>query len=697
MNAKFGFARITVASTVCAVGNPKKNAEAVIAVLTSVPDSDVVVFPELSITGYSCADLFRQQLLIEYAEDAVAKIATHLDWCKTNQLIFVGVPIQINNELYNCAVAIQNGRLIGIIPKQHIPNDNEFYESRWFRGADGNEPKEIFYAGKFVPFGVDLFFENGNGMVVYVEICQDMWMPIPPSSYASIMGANVLVNLSASNEIVAKSTYRKDLIANQSGRCVAVYAYASAGPTESTTDLVFGGHCVIAENGNILTESARVGDGSELIRESKFTTADVDIQKLMIERRSLSSFGESRRFISKEYRRIQIDTLNVRQEGLMRKVSGTPFVPKDRNTLNIRCAEITGIQVAGLAKRIENIPSKKSYIGVSGGLDSTLALLVAVEAYRGLGLTPDNITGLTMPGFGTTTRTKNNSINLMEILEIKSKVIDIRQMCLEAFISIDHKPFGIDLIDEIESELAKEIVYYTVDQFSDLLQHLTPEQIKNGDLVFENVQARIRTMLLMSHGFVLGTGDLSELALGWCTYNGDHMSMYNVNCSIPKTLVRFIVNYYAENRLTHINRIEMTFEDKKGFIPDPERKLYKILKDIVDTTISPELLPHSDDQIVQSTEDHIGPYELHDFFLVNFVRNGFSPDKILYLSDFAEFTQKYPRELREKTLKLFLKRFFSQQFKRSCVPDGPKVGSVSLSPRGDWRMPSDADAEMWLK
>jgi len=686
-NAFFGFARITVASTMCAVGNPNKNADAVIAILQSVSDSDVVVFPELNITGYSCGDLFKQQVLIERVEDAVTKIALHSHWSNTNQLVFVGAPIPVDNQLYNCAIAIQSGKIIGIIPKQHIPNDNEFYESRWFRGADGNEPKEIWFAGELVPFGIDLFFENQNGLVIYIEICQDMWMPIPPSSYAAIMGANVLVNLSASNEIVGKSTYRKDLIANQSGRCVAVYAYASAGPTESTTDLVFGGHCVIAENGTILAESVRVGDGSKLIRESKFATVDVDIQKLMSERRSSSSFGESRRFISKEYRKIEIGGLTVRQEGLIRKISGTPFVPKYQTTLNIRCAEITGIQVAGLAKRIESIPSKKSYIGVSGGLDSTLALLVAIEAYRGLGLTPDHITGLTMPGFGTTTRTKNNSIHLMEILGINSKVIDIRQMCLQTFISMDHKPFGIDLIDQVESELAKRRVYYTVNQLSDLLQHLTPEQIEKGDLVFENVQARTRTMLLMSHGFVLGTGDLSELALGWCTYNGDHMSMYNVNCSIPKTLVRFLVNYYADYRLNRIDPIG---------IPDPTNRLYNTLKDIVATTISPELLPHFGDKIVQSTEDSIGPYELHDFFLVNFVRYGFSPDKILFLSDHAEFTKEFSKELRVKTLKLFLKRFFSQQFKRSCVPDGPKVGSISLSPRGDWRMPSDADVEMWL-
>lgn len=680
MHSSYGIVRVTVASPKCVVGNPDKNVETAIKVLNSVQDSDVVVFPELSITGYTCADLFRQQLLLEKSERAVVRIARN---SQRNQLIFIGVPISIGNQLYNCAVALHNGGIVGAVPKQHIPNYNEFYESRWFRGADGNEPGTIDYAGQVVPFGVDLLFSNGIGMTVHAEICEDLWMPIPPSSYASIMGANVLVNLSASNETVAKSAYRTNLVSNQSGRCVAAYAYASAGPTESTTDLVFGGHCLIAENGNILAESARVGDGRGLIRESKWATADIDVQQLQTERRLLSSFGEARRVISKQYRTIHFEPLvSIHGCGLRRRVGGTPFVPKDAATLNDRCAEIIGIQVAGLAKRIESMPWKKSYIGVSGGLDSTLALLVAVEAYRELGLSPDNITGLTMPGFGTTTRTKKNALQLMEVLGVQSKTIDIKEMCLETFKAIKHQPFGFEITD------------LNVDQLSELLQNLTAEQLKNGDLAFENVQARIRTLMLMSHGFVLGTGDLSELALGWCTYNADHMSMYNVNCSVPKTLVKFIVDYIAEHRLDRGNDKS---SDDPGKIPDSTSQLYKTLKDIVATTISPELLPHSADQITQSTEDDIGPYELHDFFLFSFMRNGFSPEKILFLSDYAEFTKPFSREVREKTLRIFIERFFSQQFKRSCVPDGPKVGSVSLSPRGDWRMPSDADVEIWLK
>lgn len=680
MHQSYGIARVTVASPICAVGNPDKNIETTITLLESTQDSDVVVFPELNITGYTCADLFRQQLLLEQSERAVVRIATY---AQHNQLIFIGAAIPIGNQLYNCAVCLHNGRILGVVPKQNIPNYNEFYESRWFRGADGNEPKFINYAGQAVPFGVDLLFSNGMGMIVHAEICEDLWMPIPPSSYASIMGANVLVNLSASNETVAKSAYRTDLVANQSGRCVAAYAYASAGPTESTTDLVFGGHCLIAENGSILTESARVGDGSGLIRDSKWATADIDVQQLQTERRLLTSFGEARRSISKQYRTISFEPLvSTDGRGLRRRVSGTPFVPKDVATLKCRCAEITGIQVAGLAKRLESIPSKKSFIGVSGGLDSTLALLVAVQAYRGLGLSPDNITGLTMPGFGSTSRTKQNALQLMDVLGVESKTIDIRTMCLDVFKAIDHQPFGIDVTN------------LNINHLSEHLQNLTAQQLEDGDLVFENVQARIRTLLLMSHGFVLGTGDLSELALGWCTYNADHMSMYNVNCTIPKTLVRFIVDYIAEHGLDRNNHNR---NDDSGRIPDPTSRLYNTLKDIVATTISPELLPHSADQITQNTEDHIGPYELHDFFLFSLMRNGFSPEKILFLSDYAEFTKSFSREVREKTFRVFIKRFFSQQFKRSCVPDGPKVGSVSLSPRGDWRMPSDADVEIWTK
>ncbi|MDB5384555.1 MAG: synthase [Planctomycetaceae bacterium] len=676
---KFGFARVTVASPLCAVGNPDQNARTIIDVLNAVPDSDVVVFPELCLSGYTCADLFRQRLLLDKVETAVRTLQQATD--SRDQLVFVGAPIPVGNQLYNCAIALYNGQILGIVPKQNMPNYSEFYESRWFRGADGNEPATIEYAQQTTPFGIDLYFSNNAGLWVHAEICEDLWMPIPPSSYAAIMGATVLVNLSASNETVAKCEYRTDLIKNQSGRCVAAYAYASAGPTESTTDLVFGGHCLIAENGQLLNESARVGDGSKLIRRSLWATSDVDVEKLQTERRLLTSFGEARRTISRTFRCLEFAAGNSSKPraGLLRKVNGAPFVPQDKASLHNRCAEIIGIQVAGLCKRIESIPTQQAFIGISGGLDSTLALLVAVEAYRSLGLHPDKITGITMPGFGTTSRTRNNALKLMELLGVQSKTLDIRELCLETFKAMRHDPFGIGMF-----ESSADAAQFDVPRLTESLQHLTPEQFTKGDLVFENVQARTRTLLLMSHGFVLGTGDLSELALGWCTYNGDHMSMYNVNCSIPKTLVRFLVDYIADHRLS------------EDIIPDPTGQLRETLKDVAATTISPELLPHARDTIRQSTEDNLGPYELHDFFLSHFLRSGFSPEKILYLSDYAEFSTTYSRSVREKTLQLFLKRFFSQQFKRSCVPDGPKVGSVSLSPRGDWRMPSDADATIWL-
>ena len=683
---KFGFARITVASPICSVGNPDKNKDEIISILKRTRDSDVVVFPELCITGYTCADLFRQKLLLDKAEEAVTKIAKEHDFA--DQLIFVGAPVPVGGQLYNCAIVMHEGTILGIVPKQNIPNYNEFYESRWFRAADGkNEPAFILYAGQEVPFGTDLIFRSSSGLIVHAEICEDVWMPIPPSSYAAIMGANVLVNLSASNEIVAKCDYRIDLVRNQSGRCVAAYAYASAGPSESTTDVVFGGHCLIAENSHLLAETRRVGDGKGLIRDSQYVTADVDIEKIETDRRTLSSFGEARRLIDKKFRTIECFAFEKgkKQNGLLRVVNGRPFVPNDPQTLHKRCTEVFDLQVAGLAHRLESLPNsknKKVYIGISGGLDSTLALLVTAQVYRGLGWDSKNIVGITMPGYGTTSRTKGNAIDLMEALGVTQKTIDIKKICLETFKAMKHDPFDVGMFDpSCDTEL------YNVECFEDTLQHLGQEQIDAGDLIFENVQARERTKILMSHGFVIGTGDLSELALGWCTYNGDHMSMYGVNCTVPKTLVKFLVDYIAEHRIGN---------NRNDHLADHNGKLYTTLKDIIATMVSPELLPHAGDKIVQSTEETIGPYELHDFYLTNFVRNGFSPEKILYLSDYATFSIPYSTELKTKTLKTFLKRFFSQQFKRSCVPDGTKVGSVSLSPRGDWRMPSDADAGIWI-
>ncbi len=578
-------------------------------------------------------------------------------------LVVVGLPVMVRNSLYNCAAVIGDGTVLGVIPKQFIPNYKEFYESRWFSSANGTEPKEVDFDGAPVPFGIDLLFQAGP-VVVGIEICEDLWMPIPPSSHQAVAGANVLLNLSASNETIGKHRYRTELVVNQSGRCIAAYAYASAGPTESTTDLVFGGHCLIAENGSLVEESRRVGDGGPMLRDSYFITADVDIERLQNDRRWTTSFDDCVPRLPFPYRRIEFrlaDTL----PGLRRHVSGTPFVPREDEELHRRCTEIFGIQTAALAKRVEQLSEQSTLnIGVSGGLDSTLALLVAVKMCDRMGFPRRRVQGLTMPGFGTTERTRNNALELMRHLGVPQETIDIRPLCLQAFRSLEHRPFGLDTAG------------LEVDEFQEALANLPPEQ--RQDLVFENVQARIRTFLLMSRGFVVGTGDLSEAALGWSTYNGDHMSMYNPNCSIPKTLVKLLVRYVALHEF------------------DGEAR--ETLLSIAGTPISPELLPLSaQGEMLQSTEETLGPYELHDFFLFHVVRNGFRPEKILFLARHAEFTQEHAPQAVERTLATFYRRFFFNQFKRSCVPDGPKVGSVSLSPRGDWRMPSDADPSIWLK
>jgi NAD+ synthase (glutamine-hydrolysing) len=654
------FVRITAATIKTSVGNPQANAAETLAVLAQVPDSDVVLFPELAVTAYTCADLFGQSTLLEAGAQAVDKIreATR----GRPQLVVVGLPVAVRNSLYNCGVVLADGRVLGIVPKQFIPNYKEFYESRWFSSANGSEPQEIDFLGAAVPFGIDLLFRCGE-VVVGVEICEDLWMPIPPSSYLAVAGANVLLNLSASNETIGKNRYRTDLVVGQSGRCIAAYAYSSAGPTESTTDLVFGGHCLVAENGTLLAESSRVGDGGPVRRDSYFITADVDIEKLQNDRRLTTSFDDCVPRLPFPYRTIEF-RLAGEMEGLKRKISGTPFVPREDQELHRRCAEIFGIQTAALAKRIEQLPEGATFhIGVSGGLDSTLALLVAVKMCDMLGLPRQRVHGLTMPGFGTTEHTRGNAVELMRHLGVSHGSIDIRPLCLKAFQSLGHMPFGIELAET------------TVESFQEALGRL-PSKSRN-DLVFENVQARIRTFLLMSRGFVLGTGDLSEAALGWSTYNGDHMSMYNVNCSIPKTLVKFLVRYVALHEF--------------------DGPVRETLLSIAGTTISPELLPLSAaGEILQSTEETLGPYELHDFFLFHFVRNGFGREKVLFLSRYAEFTQEHAPEEIKRALATFYRRFFANQFKRSCVPDGPKVGSVSLSPRGDWRMPSDADPGAWL-
>lgn len=665
MHNEFGFVRVSSCSPKVHVGNPMKNAEEIIGVINELNDSDIIVFPELCISGYTCGDLFRQRRLHQEIENAIYRICMSV---RTYQLVFVGAPIVVNNEMFNCAIAINNGRVIGVVPKTNIPNYAEFYESRWFRSANGDEPKSINYNFYTIPFGTDLFFQHED-LTVFAEICEDLWMPIPPSSHAAINGANVIVNLSASNETVGKNEYRRDLVKNQSGRCVAGYIYSSAGPNESTADVVFGGHCLIAENGKLLKESEYVGDPVKSIPLNGWNiTVDLDVQLLQSERTLLSSFGESRKNYNRTYRQIDVRLIAKRDTPttLFRVVDGTPFVPKDPNALAKRCAEVFGIQYMGLHKRLEQIKFGKVYIGVSGGLDSTLALLVAVKAYQKAGVDVKNIHGITMPGFGTTKETKNNAIDLMAHLGVTQETIDIREICLATFKAIKHMPFGIDVSN------------MTLSEFEVALTQVPKENRK--DLVFENVQARERTKILMSLGFVLGTGNMSELALSWCTYNGDHMSMYNVNCSVPKTLVKFLIRYVSLNQCGENVSLRNT------------------LRKIWETVISPELLPLDENgDIEQSTEDILGPYELHDFFLASFIRPGFSPKKILFLSKFASFENAYEESFIKKTLKTFFVKFFSGQFKRDCVPNGPKVGSTSLSPRGDWRMPSDVDPTIWIE
>lgn len=658
---RYGFLRLTAASIRTSLANPAANADEILRVLSQVPDSDVVLFPEAAVTGYTCADLFGQTALLDAAAEATLRISRSPE--SRDKLVVVGVPVRVGNSLYNSAAVLFHGSILGIVPKQFIPNYKEFYEARWFSSANGSEPAEIEFAGERVPFGLDLLFQAGDA-VVGIEICEDLWMPVPPSSLQSVAGANVQLNLSASNEIIGKSRYRTDLVVGQSGRCIAAYAYASSGPTESTTDLVFGGHCLVAENGVLLRESSRVGDGTPIRRESSFITADVDIERLQNDRRSTTSFDDNVRHLPGPYRTIPF-TLRRDMEGLLRTVSGTPFVPQENEELHRRCAEIFGIQCAALARRVEQLPPQTALnIGVSGGLDSTLSLLVAVRMCDMLGQPRERIHALTMPGFGTTERTRTNALDLMSHLGVSQESIDIRPLCLDAFRTLGHQPLGVDPQGKSVADFQRELGEVPHD--------------RGGDLVFENVQARLRTFLLMSRGFVIGTADLSELALGWSTYNGDHMSMYNPNASIPKTLVRFLVRYVALHEL--------------------EGEARETLLSIVGTPISPELLPPSAaGDILQSTEDTLGPYELHDFFLFNVVRNGFSPEKILFLSKHAEFTEPHAREDVERALQIFYRRFFANQFKRSCLPDGPKVGTVSLSPRGDWRMPSDADPTLWLQ
>lgn len=658
----FDFLRISVASPPVHVADASANADQIIEFAGRCALSDVVLFPELCLSGYSCGDLFAQEHLVDSCLDKITQLCDANR--KVKQVWVVGIPLLVQEQLFNCAIVICEGQLKGIVPKTYLPTYQEFYEARWFQPSKALNDQEYNFNGTLVPIGTDLLFQVGEARIG-IEICEDLWMPIPPSSLHALAGANVLLNLSASNETIGKADWRRQLVSSQAGRCLAAYAYASSGPTESTTDIVFGGHCMISEMGTTLAESHRVGTDWHSARLGTVITADVDLHRIRHDRQVMqTSLQGAQTHVQVDYRVVDC-SLPLVDRRLERKFKGQPFVPREDKELANRCKEIVQIQMAALARRLQGLPADlRLSIGVSGGLDSTLALLIAAKTCDDCGYSRERIIGLTMPGFGTSAKTKKNATTLMRELGIAYETIDICSTCLEIFRGMNHKPFGIPL-DNLSVEELKQ-------QLSQL------DETNRHDLVFENVQARTRTLLLMNRGFVLGTGDLSEAALGWSTYNGDHMSMYNVNCSIPKTLVRFLVRYLANNEF--------------------ESPIREVLLDIADTPISPELLPLGrDGAVIQETEGSVGPYELHDFFLYHFIRTGASPQRLLFLAAHAEFSQAYSPQVIESTLKTFLKRFFTNQFKRTCVPDGPKVGSVSLSPRGDWRMPSDASAADFLQ
>lgn len=637
---KFGFVKVAAAIPAVKVADCKFNAQ---QTETQIMVADgkgvqIVIFPELNLTGYSCGDLFSHRILIEQAEMALMQVVNN-----TRQLdivSIVGMPVVVNSTLANCAVVFQRGKILGVVPKTYLPNYKEFYEQRWFSSSltyDGIS--EVRLCGQIVPFGKDLLFETSD-TCFGIEICEDVWAPVPPSSELVLKGAEIIFNMSADTENISKHQYLRSLLAQQSARCLAGYVFSSCGFGESTTDVVFAGNALIYENGSLLAESERFSFSEQLV------ISEIDVERLRSERLVNTTFAASvRAYGAGNVRRIQAELVNSRDLSLTRYIDPHPFVPAGGKLLDERCEEIFSIQVAGLAKRLVHTNCKTVVVGISGGLDSTLALLVCVKTFDKLGLPRKGIVGITMPGFGTTDRTYNNALTLMSSLKVTTKEISIKDACIQHFKDIEH----------------------------DMSVH---------DVTYENGQARERTQILMDYankigGLVIGTGDLSELALGWATYNGDHMSMYGVNASIPKTLVRYLVNWVAQTGVDVLSR--------------------NTLLDIIDTPISPELIPADENgNIKQKTEDLVGPYELHDFFLYYFLRFGMRPAKIFYLAEIA-FRGVYDSTTIKKWLTNFCRRFFNQQFKRSCLPDGPKVGSVSLSPRGDWRMPSDASSAMWLK
>ena len=635
----YGFVKVAAAVPHVQVADCFYNIQQMEGLMRQASDKGVqiIAFPEMSVTAYTCLDLFAQQTLLKNAEQALLKLVS--DTADLNILTIAGAPLVTENRLINAAIAFHAGKILGVVPKTYIPNYKEFQEQRWFTSATELRDKTVSIGDRTYPLGSHLLFTAGQ-VKVGIEICEDLWVPVPPSSLLAMEGANILVNISASNELIGKHHYLRSLICQQSARCMAGYVYASAGFGESSTDLVFAGNGIIAENGTLLEESPRFTMQEQLV------ISEIDIENLQNDRQVNTSFmhGTSTLLASETITIPFALSENSGQPVLTRSVDPHPFTPSG-DALKERCEEIFQIQVAGLAKRIVHTHSRTAVVGISGGLDSTLALLVTVMTFDALNIPRNQILGITMPGFGTTDRTYTNACDLIRSLGVTLKEISIKDACLQHFKDISHNP-------------------------------------SVHDVTYENSQARERTQILMDvanqeNGMVIGTGDLSELALGWATYNGDHMSMYGVNGSIPKTLVRYLVEWVAHNRVDEASRAT--------------------LLDIVDTPISPELIPADENgNIKQKTEDLVGPYELHDFFLYHFLRFGSSPAKIYFLAQQA-FGGSYDKETIRKWLHTFFRRFFQQQFKRSCLPDGPKVGSVSLSPRGDWRMPSDAMATLWLK
>ena len=638
MLKEYGFVRVGAIVPEMKVADVSSNTQEIIKQIKIAEENkiQVVAFPELCVTGYTCQDLFLQDVLLDETEKAIQEIKNATE--NLNVIVLLGAPIRNKNQLFNTAIIIQKGKILGVVPKTHIPNYGEFYEKRWF--ASGSKTTgEIIINNETVPFGTDLLFrDKENSKICFgVEICEDLWAVNPPSNQLAINGATMIFNLSASNEIVGKAEYRKDIVKVQSAKTISAYTYVSSGVNESSTDVVFSGHAMIFENGICLKENERFNFESNMIY------TEVDINKLMNDRqKNITYMDETEKH--EKYRIIDIDIIdNV--ENLTREYSKSPFVPMDDKKKIKTCNEIINIQSYALAKRLKATGIQKVVIGISGGLDSSLAFLIINRAYEILKIDKKNIIAVTMPGFGTTSRTYNNSVKLIQKHGTTFKEIDITKSCIQHF-----KDIGQD------------------------------ENVK--DITYENAQARERTKSLMdianmNNAIVIGTGDLSELAMGWCTYNGDHMSMYNVNCSIPKTLIKYLIKYIAD-------------ESK-------DEEIKKTLYDILETPISPELLPPDENgKISQLTEEAIGPYTLNDFFLYHFIRYGAKPDKILFLAKHTFKNEFNEEELKEK-LNTFITRFFNNQFKRTCVPDGPKVGTISLSPRGDWRMPSDASCKLFLE